>query len=68
MYIMLFLFLSITILQQCDKILNEKRSDTRELAEQNTKYDRMGAEVFLKNCIINEVVFYIDSGHTIASL
>lgn len=47
MYInMLFLFLSITILQQCDKILNEKRSDTRELAEQNTKYDRMGAEVF----------------------
>lgn len=66
MYInMLFLFLSITILQQCDKILNEKRSDTRELAEQNTEYDRMGAESF---CIINEVVFYIDSGHTIASL
>lgn len=48
MYIMLFLFLSITILQQCDKILNEKRSGTRELAEQNTKYDRMGAEVFFK--------------------
>lgn len=49
MYInMLFLFLSITILQQCDKILNEKRSDTRELAEQNTEYDRMGAESFSK--------------------
>lgn len=48
MHIMLFLFLSITILQQCDKILNEKRSDNRELAEQNTEYDRMGAEVFLK--------------------
>lgn len=45
---MQFLLLSITILQQCDKILNEKRSDTRELAEQNTEYDRMGSELFFK--------------------
>lgn len=68
-YIMQFLFLFIAILQQCDKILNEKRSNTRELAEQNTKYNRMGSELFFKKAAFKTRLFcYIDSVHTIASL
>lgn len=57
-YIMQFLFLFITILQQCDKILNEKRSDTRELAEQNTKYNRMGSKLFFKKAALKTRLFF----------
>lgn len=55
---MQFLFLFITILQQCDKILNEKRSDTRELAEQNTKYNRMGSKLFFKKAALKTRLFF----------